>query len=56
MDAYVASKRVPKPSIIVKYTAFKFHPLFTWYVHVPNSCKKKWVTLTLTKGRDLPDK
>ena len=40
MDVNVASKRVPKPSIIgfVKYTAFKFCPLYISYVHVPNSC------------------
>ena len=43
MDTNVASKRVPKPSIIgfVKYTEFKFSPLFISYVYVPNSCKKK---------------
>ena len=48
MDVNVATKRVPKPLIIgfVKYTvtAFKFRPLFTSYVHVPNSCTN-WVTL-----------
>ena len=37
MDTNVASKRVPK--YFVKYTAFKFRPLFISYVHVPNSCK-----------------
>ena len=41
MDVNVASKRVHyKPLIIgfVKYTAFKFRPLFISYVHVPNPC------------------
>ena len=46
MDENVASKRVPKPLIVgfIKYTAFKFRPLFISYVHVPNSCKKnEWL-------------